>query len=195
MKPHTEVWPNRITGRVALPSPAPPYMRLRVRLFQMPVTSLPTAPATGPASPVTGGQLATPQLLRFNVWTIVLTVKSSPTTVFRHRGTCTPSVHAHVRRTQFGCWQRGVGAPVCNRKSVTGIPQEAEPEGDPSVLRRNSMGLGGTALRIFSPFCLAIAVASAGNVGCPTASEKSGEERLFWSSQVTEAASGCPIAR
>ena len=38
----------------------------------------------------------------------------------------------------------------------TGIPQEAKPERDPSLFRRNATDLGGAALRFFSSFCRAV---------------------------------------
>jgi hypothetical protein len=38
----------------------------------------------------------------------------------------------------------------------TGIPQGTKAGPDPSVFRRNSTGCGGSALRIFSSFCLAV---------------------------------------
>jgi uncharacterized protein with ParB-like and HNH nuclease domain len=40
-------------------------------------------------------------------------------------------------------------------KQITGVPQEAKSQRVPSVLRRNSSGLGASALRVFSSFCLA----------------------------------------
>ena len=41
-------------------------------------------------------------------------------------------------------------------KAFTGIPQGTKAGPDPSVFRRNSTGCGGSALRIFSSFCLAV---------------------------------------
>jgi hypothetical protein len=38
----------------------------------------------------------------------------------------------------------------------TGIPQGTKARPDPSVFRRNSTGCGGSALRMFSSFCLAV---------------------------------------
>ena len=42
------------------------------------------------------------------------------------------------------------------RVPITGIPQGTKAGPDPSVFRRNSTGCGGSALRIFSSFCLAV---------------------------------------
>ena len=39
---------------------------------------------------------------------------------------------------------------------ITGIPQGTKAGPDPSVFRRNSTGCGGSALRMFSSFCLAV---------------------------------------
>ena len=40
--------------------------------------------------------------------------------------------------------------------AFTGIPQGTKAGPDPSIFRRNSTGCGGSALRIFSSFCLAV---------------------------------------
>ena len=40
-------WPIRVVGRIVLPAPTPPQMRVRVRRLQMPAASVLTAPALG----------------------------------------------------------------------------------------------------------------------------------------------------
>src|SRR2546428_2453178 len=56
--------------------------------------------------------LAIPQLLLSSACVILLPMKASRMTVFPHRGFCTPSAHAHVRRTQNHWSERGRATSV-----------------------------------------------------------------------------------
>ena len=54
------------------------------------------------------------------------------------------------------CLGRGTNETANSYFRNTGIPQGTKAGPDPSVFRRNSTGCGGSALRIFSSFCLAV---------------------------------------
>ena len=77
----------------------------------------------------------------------------------------------------------------------TGIPQGAKPDRNPAVFRRNSRHHGESTLRISGHFHRRCRLRLLGDLGCPTALDKSREKGLFRSPQIPEAAPGCPIAR
>src|SRR6266498_2130316 len=98
--------PNRVAGRIDLPAPTPPDMRVRVRRFLA---------------------VPTPQLLLSSACAIVLTMKASPTAVLPHRGLAphqfTPMSGAHQiaapnRRLRLGAVPWSFQALTSQRSAV-----------------------------------------------------------------------------